>query len=175
MTRIFQRVIRVNPWPASSRLPPALWSPLVWDQFLLGGSTFTPAGAAAPAVRADTKAADQRPGTSRGATRRTLSGECSRWKFLFRVENPHAKRQIAPVEFRHALVHQHGIQRFHYLPTFALNRLKYAQLDLPMVAHVRSDCQLFPVPFHLDCAAFNLGYVGRVTTREGESKFHGPY
>jgi hypothetical protein len=90
------------------------------------------------------------------------------------VQDLHAKRQIASVEFRQALVNQQGIYCFHHLLAFALNRLKYTQLDLAMVAQVGSNGQLFAVSLHADYAAFNLSHVGRVTTRERESKSHGP-
>ena len=67
--------------------------------FLLRGRAVTPAGSAAPAVRADTHAAEHGPGTSRGATRPTATGECSGRQLLFGVDNLHAKWQVTSVEF----------------------------------------------------------------------------
>ena len=91
----------------------------------LGKCAVTPIWPAAPAVRADAKATDLRSRTSRGATL-PGSSEGSGRQFFVRVENLHTKRQITSLEFRQAFIDQQGINRFHRLHTFALNRLQYA-------------------------------------------------
>jgi hypothetical protein len=73
------------------------------------GRAVTPAGSAALAVRADTHAADPRSGTGSGATRPSTTSERNRRQLLFSIENLHAERQVASVEFRQALINKQGI------------------------------------------------------------------
>src|ERR1043165_1442039 len=125
----------LNTGGRSIRLPPGPRSPSALSR----RRAITPARTATPAFRADAHAADHCPGTSRSTTCPGRSGECSRRQLFVWIENLHAKLHIPSVEFGQVLINEQGIYRFHRLLPLTLNCLKHAQLDLTMVAHVRSN------------------------------------
>src|SRR5262249_24439929 len=125
----------------------------------------TPIRPAATTVSANTYAAEQRPVARSHATGLTgISGEQISRELLVSVQHLHTKHKPADHELRHSFANQQSACHLHRLFALILHRLEDPQLDVALVADVRSDRKLLSVPLNGEYAALDLGYVGPVTT-----------